>query len=138
MGIIKQDVVKNMDTDQALNMEPQRITRSVCHRILKRYKVKHDVRGSLDYMLDIMRLNEIPFDPPKPGPVTDVDGKIIDFERKPALPNPNLEFAEDGFPKHIGKVKGMCKERGIKFKNKGSTRKYLVSLLQDYMREQRG
>lgn len=134
MGIVRHDPVKNLDTEQILNIDQrQRVTRSTLHRILKKYGIKHDARSSLNMMLDILNMNNIPFDVVPPGPVTDTNGNIIDFEPKDPIHNPLLDFAEDGFPKHIGKIKKMCKDRGIKFTNKGSTRKDLVEKLNEYM-----
>lgn len=131
MGIVRHDPVKNLDTEQILDMRPQRVTRSTLHRILKRYGVAHDPRGTLKMMQDLMELNNIPFDPVPPGPVTDLNGNIIDFDPKPDLPKPIHDWAEDGWPKHIGKVKKMCKERGIKF-SRDAKREDLVIKLNQY------
>lgn len=139
MGIVRHDPVKNLDTDQTLHIDQrQRVTRSTIHRILKRYGVQHDARASLQMMLSIMDMNNIPFDVVAPGPVTNTDGNIIDFEPKDPIPNPLLDFAADGFPKHIGKVKKMCKDRGIKFANKGTTRIDLIRLLNAHMEKNVG
>lgn len=132
MGIVRNDPFKNLDTDQPL--DPSRhVTRSTLHRILKRYGIQHDPRLPARGMMDLMEINNIPFDPPPPGPVTDPQGKIVDISE----PKQTVDWAQDGYPKHIGKVKKMCTERKIKFR-RNAKRATLVKKLNDYMESLNG
>lgn len=146
MGIVREEPVKNMDTDEPLRMPPpdKRVTRALLHRTLKKAGIKHDAGGSLQDMLDVMRLNNVPFDPPTPGPLED---NVIDIAEEEDIqaqierlqerlnnkkaPEKTIILAKDGFPQNMGQLKGLCKKRGIPIGQK-DTRDILVGKLRGH------
>ena len=135
MPLVKQGPVKNFDTDEELKLlgPTQRVTRSTIRRILKRYKIKCDPGITTEQGLNLMQIHNIPFDRVPPGPVTDVNGDVISKKKKKKTNGMELDFAADGYPKHIGKLKKMCKERNISFPQTAK-RADLVKKLNDYMK----
>lgn len=128
MGIVRNDPVMNLDTRQPLNMLPptQRVTRSTLHRLLRMHRIQHSPGVSKEEAINLLYTNQIPFSPPPPGRVVDMSGKPVDEVKKP------LEFSADGFPKHIGKLKKLCKDNGLKFPRNAS-RDDLVQMLNQHL-----
>lgn len=131
--------LKNETTGEYIPMGNYRITRGVLHRILKAYGVQHHPGSSLGDLKNIMIAHNIPFDPIPPGEVPDKRSeRQAPQPESPRLPQKQPEvqdagpYAEDGWPKNMGILKKMAKERGLKTYNTDK-RKDIVKKLDEYM-----
>lgn len=139
MAQLRQDPVKNLDTDENLHMygPTDRITRGQIHRLLNVHEIEHDPKGTMDYLMQLVRMHNIPLSGiPKAGLLRAVDGGILNptggtpTELKPR-PKPLPEgYKEDGYPKSVFSLRKMCKDNGIKTNNK-STRKWCIEQLEN-------
>jgi hypothetical protein len=107
-----------------------RITRSVLHRILKKAGIVHNAAGTLDELMSVLRLNQVPLEPPPPGLLdlpeseeVDLDAQIAELMRKKAERDKVVPIRREltsidnqGYPRHIGKLKAMAKRQGIDLK----------------------
>jgi len=118
-----------MDTEEELKMPPptQRITRGILARCLKKYKVSYDPTASRSKLWEIMQANNVPLDPPPPGPIRDNVINISDDEdydrqieilqaKKREKEGEFGPLSKDGYPANIGKLRAFCKAKGIKIK----------------------
>jgi hypothetical protein len=122
MPITRQGPVHNMDTQEKLAMLPanKRFTRAIAHRLLRLRNIEHRADATLDELLVIMQIHNVSVEMPAPGCIEpDVPADPKDWTESPA---------DDGYPKHIGKLKALCKRRGLSFHPKAK-RADLVRLL---------
>jgi hypothetical protein len=98
MGIIRNDPVMNMDTNEPLRFIPpdKRFTRAQAHRLLKANDVPHNVSAPLEELLYLIEIKQIH---PQLVPPGKMESEIVEY------------------PNNVPKLRALCKAQGIKFKN---------------------
>ena len=143
MPIVRQDPVKNMDTDSPLimRMPNQRFTRSSAHRILKAEGVKHDPSAPMETLIYLIQANNLQFVPPPPGPIRK-PVKLATDEFKEELKQAEkieklVKFASDGWPLLVPILRRMCKDKKIRW-SMNDKRPALVMKLENHKRTNNG
>lgn len=137
MGIVRNDELKNLDTNTPVRFANHRLTRAQVHRILKKQGIQHNHAGTLNYMLDLCEQNNVPLVPAEPGELKVEPRVVKQEEKREEAPPKEVQMAADGFPKLVPVLKSWCKERGIPVRTTDK-RKDLIERLKEYQKNPHG
>ncbi len=152
--------VKNMDTEEILDIG-SKMTRSMLHRILNKNNIHHDVNWGFEALVNLMLINNIPFQPVEPGnkepaqetsetpgtlTLEDIQKQMLVLHNMMAALTPKehkkpeltvvpevkeIAMAKDGHPKSVWVLRKLCREKGIPT-NKKDTRLILIEKLKEH------
>ena len=143
--ITKVGPVKNMETDEVVNLGGPRVTRSDLHILLNNHNIPHDMSMPFDMLNQLCIINNIPVTKAKPGehlklvdPVKQEDSSAVDLmavikeQQKQIdqllrqgikavdIPKKKTDgkprISADGWPMSVFTLRKWCKERNIECK----------------------